>query len=615
MRADRVADRLEDDLGLDYYATDWMALNANLFQWIKLEKIIMILLLGMIILIAGFNIIGILTMMVGERRREIGILLAMGAQRRQIMGIFLINGLWLGAVGRVLRQRGGPGWASGSWTASASTCPATSTSWKRCRCCCSGATSSWWRGISLVMALLAGLWPSWEASQPQAHGNHPLHLMTPASRGRSERMSCCWKPRIWTRSFPRAGGDGGGAARLRFPPGGGRGGGRDRAQRVGQEHPAEHPGRTGRRPTRARSCSAARPWTSTTTAPWPRWRSTGRGIRLPVPFPAAGFHRPGEPAASPCAAAGRSTEDDRHRAAGLAGRPWAWPTGPTTCRANCPGGEQQRVAVARAFMNRPRIVLADEPFGNLDREIGARLGDMLFDLRRAGGHRPGHRDPRSRAWPPGPTAILQLQDGRLVSPRRRRAMNCQRCGRTGSHGPSAWNWSTGSAEPVAVRRLRRSAAGQDEPPGVRSATASRTTRTSRRTLHAGLVPGPGVRPARRCRAEPPACPACGRTLSAIPDQPLGCPRCYDAFRGRAAGHPGRICTGMCPIWASARPRAAPPSRLAELDPDPGRPGKGHRRRGFRKGGAAAGRDPATGIRRSRRSGRSRVMIRLFRRIP
>jgi predicted ABC-type transport system involved in lysophospholipase L1 biosynthesis ATPase subunit len=49
------------------------------------------------------------------------------------------------------------------------------------------------------------------------------------------------------------------------------------------------------------------------------------------------------------------------------------------------GGEQQRVAVARAFMNRPAIVLADEPFGNLDREIGARLGDLLFDIRRREG--------------------------------------------------------------------------------------------------------------------------------------------------------------------------------------------------------------------------------------
>jgi lipoprotein-releasing system permease protein len=163
MRADRVADRLEDDLGLSYYATDWMALNANLFQWIKLEKIIMILLLGMIILIAGFNIIGILTMMVGERRREIGILLAMGAKRKQIMGIFLINGVWLGMVGVFFGSVIG---LAGIWALHqygiklpgdvyfVETVP---------------VLLQWGdfflvAGISLLMALLAGWWPSWEAS-------------------------------------------------------------------------------------------------------------------------------------------------------------------------------------------------------------------------------------------------------------------------------------------------------------------------------------------------------------------------------------------------------------------------------------------------------------------
>ncbi len=49
------------------------------------------------------------------------------------------------------------------------------------------------------------------------------------------------------------------------------------------------------------------------------------------------------------------------------------------------GGEQQRVAVARAFMNRPRIVLADEPFGNLDQGIGAQLTELLFALRERDG--------------------------------------------------------------------------------------------------------------------------------------------------------------------------------------------------------------------------------------
>ncbi len=97
-----IARAIEQALGLTYWARDWMQLNRNLFSALKLEKIMMFLLLVLITIVASFNIVSTLTMIVSEKQREIAILKAMGATRKAIMRIFMLNGLIIGLTGTVI---------------------------------------------------------------------------------------------------------------------------------------------------------------------------------------------------------------------------------------------------------------------------------------------------------------------------------------------------------------------------------------------------------------------------------------------------------------------------------------------------------------------------------
>ena len=97
--AKEIGQRLEAALGLSFLARDWMQMNQNLFSALKLEKTMMFLLLVLITLVASFNIVGTLTMIVNEKQREIAILKAMGATPQSIMQIFMLNGLVIGLVG------------------------------------------------------------------------------------------------------------------------------------------------------------------------------------------------------------------------------------------------------------------------------------------------------------------------------------------------------------------------------------------------------------------------------------------------------------------------------------------------------------------------------------
>ncbi len=98
-RAQEVAHRLGGRLGLPYRTLAWQDQNQNLFGALKLEKLGMGLIITFITVVAAFNIVGTLTMIVGERTREIGILLAMGLTPKAIGRIFLAQGAAIGVVG------------------------------------------------------------------------------------------------------------------------------------------------------------------------------------------------------------------------------------------------------------------------------------------------------------------------------------------------------------------------------------------------------------------------------------------------------------------------------------------------------------------------------------
>lgn len=101
-QAGQVAQDIQKALGFPYWARDWMEMNKNLFSALKLEKLAMFIILVLIILVAAFNIIGTLVMMVMEKNKDIAILKSMGATSQSILSIFIIEGLVIGLVGTML---------------------------------------------------------------------------------------------------------------------------------------------------------------------------------------------------------------------------------------------------------------------------------------------------------------------------------------------------------------------------------------------------------------------------------------------------------------------------------------------------------------------------------
>lgn len=111
-RAPFVARDLRENIGFDYYISDWTQQNANYFMAVKMEKTMMFIILSMIVAVAAFNIVSTLVMLVQDKQADIAILRTQGASPMSILGIFVVQGTLIGVLGTVLGLIGGISLAS-----------------------------------------------------------------------------------------------------------------------------------------------------------------------------------------------------------------------------------------------------------------------------------------------------------------------------------------------------------------------------------------------------------------------------------------------------------------------------------------------------------------------
>jgi len=100
-RTGEISAALESRLGYPYRVLDWQEQNKSLFSALQLEKLAMGLIIFFIMVVAAFNIVGTLTMVVTDKTKEIGILRAMGLTAPAVARVFLLQGAVIGMVGTV----------------------------------------------------------------------------------------------------------------------------------------------------------------------------------------------------------------------------------------------------------------------------------------------------------------------------------------------------------------------------------------------------------------------------------------------------------------------------------------------------------------------------------
>ncbi len=100
--APKVSKELQDNLGNDFTVSDWGQENKSLFQVQKTEKVVMFFILFLIVLVAVFNLVSSLVMVVNDKQADIAILRTQGMSAKQVKRIFMVQGIIIGLFGAIL---------------------------------------------------------------------------------------------------------------------------------------------------------------------------------------------------------------------------------------------------------------------------------------------------------------------------------------------------------------------------------------------------------------------------------------------------------------------------------------------------------------------------------
>ncbi len=107
--APAIADSVEERLGKEYGAQDWTDMNRSFFSALWIEKMVISITIGLIVMVAALNIIASLVLLVMEKNRDIAILKTMGSPTASVRTIFMLQGLVIGLVGTAFGSAGGLG--------------------------------------------------------------------------------------------------------------------------------------------------------------------------------------------------------------------------------------------------------------------------------------------------------------------------------------------------------------------------------------------------------------------------------------------------------------------------------------------------------------------------